>query len=187
MAKVLFKRYETDLEAQESDVVDGQFIVTKDGTSYIDYGNERIPFGGTPDTQMSDTSQNAVQNKVIKEYVDGALETQNVYSTTETVIGTWLGKPLYRKLVNMGNLPDNYYKDVNHNISNLEEVANVYLRAKTSNDLYYMSNMKGVSTMFGEGTGIVARADATKIQVATNSDYSTHTAYAIIEYTKTTD
>lgn len=121
----------------------------------------------------------------------GTLETRltasTTYSTTETVIGTWLGKPLYRKVVNMGNLPDNYYKDVNHNISNLEEVANIYLRAKTSNDLYYMSNMKGVSTMFGEGTGIVARADATKIQVATNSDYSTHTAYAIIEYTKTTD
>ena len=46
MAKVLFKRYETDLEAQSSDVIDGQFIVTKEGTSYIDYGEDRTAFGG---------------------------------------------------------------------------------------------------------------------------------------------
>lgn len=46
MAKVSFKRYETDLEAQESDVIDGQLIVTKDGTLYTDYEDERIPLGG---------------------------------------------------------------------------------------------------------------------------------------------
>lgn len=46
MAKVQFKRYETDIEAQESDVIDGQFIVTKEGSVFVDYGNERIPTGG---------------------------------------------------------------------------------------------------------------------------------------------
>ena len=73
MAKVLFKRYETDLEATESDIIDGQFIVTKEGTSYIDYGEERIPTNGTLDDEMSSYSMNGVQNKVIKEYVDNKI------------------------------------------------------------------------------------------------------------------
>jgi len=85
MAKVQFKRYETDLEAQESDVIDGQFIVTKEGTSYIDCGEERVAFGGTPDTQMSDTSQNSVQNKVVKEYVDGIVLYDNSTGTNDNI------------------------------------------------------------------------------------------------------
>lgn len=46
MAKVTFKRYETDAEAQASNVVDGQFIVTGEGTAYTDYGTDRVAFGG---------------------------------------------------------------------------------------------------------------------------------------------
>lgn len=121
MAKVQFKRYETDAEAQLADVVDGQFIITKEGTSYTDYGNERIAFGGTPDTQMSDISQNTVQNKVIKEYVDGALERQNIYSTTERVIGTYSdGKPLYQKTIN-GTVSDG-----GELASNVDTLVNIY-------------------------------------------------------------
>lgn len=43
MAKVNFKRYETDLEAEESDFVDGNFIATKEGQIYLDYDEKRFP------------------------------------------------------------------------------------------------------------------------------------------------
>lgn len=74
MAKVLFKRYETNQEAEESQIIDGQFIVTKEGKTFVDYGTDRIAVGGTLDTQMSDTSINGVENKVIKSYVDDNID-----------------------------------------------------------------------------------------------------------------
>lgn len=70
MAKVNFKRIENSENINTIDINDGNFIVTGDGKSYIDYGTNRIPTSGTPDTEMSDTSRNTVENKVIKDYVD---------------------------------------------------------------------------------------------------------------------
>ena len=70
MGKVNFKRIENSENIDTIDVVDGNFIITGDGKSYIDYGTNRIPTSGTPDTEMSDTSRNTVENKVIKGYVD---------------------------------------------------------------------------------------------------------------------
>lgn len=76
MAKVDFRRVATNNDLENLDIKDGQFIVTGEGRTYVDYGNERIPTNGTPDTQMSDTSTNSVENKVIKEYVDN--QTKNI-------------------------------------------------------------------------------------------------------------
>ena len=70
MAKVNFKRIEDSSTINDIDIEDGAFIVTGDGKTYIDFGTDRIPTSGTPDSQMSDVSRNTVENKVIKEYVD---------------------------------------------------------------------------------------------------------------------
>jgi hypothetical protein len=70
MAKVKFKRFLSDSDLNNVSIEDGSFIVTKDGTSYVDYVDERVAFGTTPDTEMSDESIHTVQNRVIKSYVD---------------------------------------------------------------------------------------------------------------------
>lgn len=70
MAKVNFKRIEDSSTINDIDIEDGAFIVTGDGKTYIDFGTDRIPTSGTPDSQMSNISRNTVENKVIKEYVD---------------------------------------------------------------------------------------------------------------------
>lgn len=70
MAKVNFKRIEDSSQIDDVAIEDGSFIVTGDGKSYIDYGENRVPTSGTPDSAMSDSSTNTVENKVIKEYVD---------------------------------------------------------------------------------------------------------------------
>lgn len=70
MAKVNFKRIESIDDLDSIPIEDGNFIVTGDGKTYIDYGSDRKGVGGTPDTEMSDTSINSVQNKVIKKYID---------------------------------------------------------------------------------------------------------------------
>ena len=116
-----------------------------------------------------------------------AVKILNTYSSNEIKIGTWINnKPIYRKVVDCGNLPDSTYKNVAHNISNIDEITNIYLRVKTSGNYFYNSNMKGTSDIFSSGT-LIVRANATNIQISTDYNYSGHSAYAIIEYTKTTD
>ena len=70
MAKVNFKRIEDSASIGDYPIEDGSFWVTGDGKTYIDYDENRIGVGGTPDIQMSDVSRNTVENNVIKEYVD---------------------------------------------------------------------------------------------------------------------
>ena len=93
--KVEFKRVQTDAEVENIDIKDGQLIYTGTGKTYMDYGTERIPTGsgggsGTVDTEMSDTSENAVQNKVIKEYVDSQTVPEEVIvSDTQPTSDDW--------------------------------------------------------------------------------------------------
>ena len=90
MAKVNFKRIENSENIDTIDVVDGNFIITGDGKSYIDYGTDRIPTSGTPDTEMSDTSRNTVENKVIKEYVDNiSSDTSSNYLKFGNILICW--------------------------------------------------------------------------------------------------
>lgn len=85
MAWTRFKRIEDSANIDSIDVEDGAFIVTKDGKSYVDFDDDRVPIAGTPDNEMSDTSRNTVENKVIKEYVDTEL---NLYETKGKIIWT---------------------------------------------------------------------------------------------------
>lgn len=109
----------------------------------------------------------------------------NDYSTAEQVIGTWLGKPLYRKTINFGALPNNSSKQVAIDVTNFDKLVNLYGVAYSTgytmlipfihNDL---SNI--VNVYFNNGTK--------EIGVATHSDRSGYTeSYITIEYTKTTD
>ena len=62
---------DTALEGKQNSLVSGTNIKTINGQSVLGQGDIEISGGGTVDTTMSDTSENAVQNKVIKTYVDG--------------------------------------------------------------------------------------------------------------------
>lgn len=97
MPKVEFKRVQTDAEVENIDIKDGQLIYTGTGKTYMDYGSERIPTGSggssvEVDTEMSDTSENAVQNKVIKEYVDdqvSSIPEEVIVSDTQPTSDDW--------------------------------------------------------------------------------------------------
>lgn len=130
---------------------------------------------------------------------DAALQAQwnipytpaNVYSTDESIIGTWIdGKPIYRKLVYVNNLANNTIKNVPCNIG-----ANVIDQMIKHELVWYDSVDRG--WMYGK------RWDATSIFIeyyyntaedymwikSVGTDWSVRTskAYAIFEYTKTTD
>ena len=84
MAKVTYKRVETNAQVDGIPVLDGQLIYSKQGKTYMDYGTERVPINGTTDTEMSGSSTNPVENWVIKDYVDNRILTlaNNIHNGT---------------------------------------------------------------------------------------------------------
>ena len=127
---------------------------------------------GDVTTDIHDTNDNAVPNtKTVKEYVDK----KQTYSTDEIVIGTYLNKPLYRKVINMGNLVNNSSKNVAHNLSNFVIRT---INGSATNDSVHI----GISGFNDE-----VYIDKTNVIWNTKANRSSFTAYVVLEYTKTTD
>lgn len=104
------------------------------------------------------------------------------YSTDEKLIGIWNGKPLYRKVIEFGNLPNNNLKEVSHGISDLDFVVN--LTGASSNGDTYMSLPRIHTT---SSLSIVLEINKDKVIIYSQYDFSAYTGYVTIEYTKTTD
>ena len=74
------------LSAKQDTLVSGTNIKTINGNSLLGAGDITIQAGGTVDTEMSDTSENAVQNKVIKKYIDDLVG--NILTQLQEINGT---------------------------------------------------------------------------------------------------
>lgn len=136
---------------------------------------------GTVTSNINDTNDNAVPNaKTVKDYVE------EVYSTDEVKTNKiWIdGKPIYRKVINMGDLPSNSSKIINHNIKNIDFVTSISGLGVTSTN-HYNIPFSPNEAMFS-GLSVSMRASSTEISVSANKVVSGHTVYGIMEYTKTT-
>lgn len=92
------------------------------------------------------------------------------YRTTER----YMGKPVYKKLVNFGKLPNNTYKDVAHGISNLQWAISV-------------SGESNGDNLIGNAYIDYVNVGTSNIRIKTNTDRSGVGASVLIKYTKTTD
>lgn len=108
---------------------------------------------------------------------------KNVYSTDETIIGTWINnKPIYRKVVTyVGNDSE---KTISTGISNMDVCVNAYGVAKMSGDSIYLPmnfyNNGGWNSFHITNNGET-------ITYQRGSSYETIDMHFVIEYTKTTD
>ena len=111
------------------------------------------------------------------------------YSTEEQKTGeTWIdGKPIYRKVIDFGVIDEQNNNFRDHGIKNLGQVVDVRAMGYTGTQ-YYPIPFAAVSSMFAN-KNVGVRIDTTQISigVGATTDFSTHTAIAIVEYTKTTD
>lgn len=112
------------------------------------------------------------------------------YSTTETKTNkVWIdGKPIYRKVINFGALPNNTTKSVAHNISNMETVVSANLIG------YYNLSQGGncvvmpyIGSDFAHSVGFYLNGTYVYCKSGTSLSASYPNSYATIEYTKTTD
>ena len=108
-----------------------------------------------------------------------------IYSTTETRVGTWIdGKPLYRKVVDLGNLPNNAQKTVVANTSNLELCITCRGMAYNLTSGNFFPIPRGTT---GGNFMIEYYKPDDVVAVRTTDDRTSFKGIAIIEYTKTTD
>lgn len=119
----------------------------------------------------------------------------NEYSTTETVIGTWIdGKPLYRKVIKVTSIDSaNNNCDIPISISNLNEIVNIGGTTKLSG----MNTYKPITVIYTDSSNAVGSHYSFSVYAITNSYISLSygnwwktifdKAYIILEYTKTTD
>ena len=117
--------------------------------------------------------------------LDELIYTYNDYSGVEKKCGTWIdGKPIYRKVVAIGELPNNSNKQVAHNINNIKKILKCtgYAYAPTS------GSFVNIPYSSISANSIDAVANTTYIVIYTHADQTAFSeCYMTIEYTKTTD
>lgn len=146
---------------------------------------QRINFQNLPNTT---TPVNATNLNQLQTNVENTL---NTYSTNEIRIGTWIdGKPLYRKVINFGTLPDSTTKDVSTGLN-----ANETFLVKFSGISYRMADnsfypLPHVSTNASNSVQltVITNNNTLYVRTITGTDRSNMLeTYITIEYTKTTD
>ena len=119
--------------------------------------------------------------------VDGeTIVNKNVYSSNEVVIGEWLGKPLYRKVVEITNPTLDAWTNVNHNISNMDfgRIVDATLTRTIYGTTSYIPI--GVSNI-SAGTLFTCDLQKTIIEYKIAGYTNITKLTAVLEYIKTTD
>lgn len=108
------------------------------------------------------------------------------YSTVEQATGgTWIdGKPIYKKTIDIGSLPNGTGKSVDHGITNLERVVRHEGWALQSSDGAEIPLPYADTTASGS---VVIYASSTVIRISAASNRSGFSGYITLWYTKTTD
>lgn len=124
----------------------------------------------------------ANQGKELK----GQIDDIGAYSTSEIIIGTYMDKPLYRKVVNIGSLPNNKTQTYNHNISNMEMLTyyDLIWYDSTDNRFFKAPRIDNLEVF------VKCAISTTNIEIEAkglNWSNRTQNAKVVLEYTKTTD
>lgn len=182
-----------------------------DGTAYVDSGKSWQASGGYmehSDYDPDDAVKNAggistyVSNQIEDLDPDGSVAAAGGipaynaanpderigqmydYSSNESAIGHWIdGKTLYRKIIDLGALPNATTKTVTHNVANLDTLITLRGFAYRSSD--GMRTSLPFVTNTASGT-VDLHYYPTYIQVIAGMNRSTMVGTAIMEYTKTT-
>lgn len=146
---------------------------------------KEIPIDNLNSTSTTD-ALSANQGKILNDSItniNSKITSLTTYSTEEQRIGTWTdGKPLYRKVFQLGSAPNSTTKSYNIGINcNTITKAFVYLK-ETSQFI----NLPFVS--LSDSTNNMSYSFSSNyLSVSANKDRSNFNVIAIVEYTKTTD
>lgn len=161
-----------------------------DGAYLLLYGN-RNGTGFSAGAYADFTDIQIEEGSVATDYapylnLEEAMQENNIYSTNEIKIGTWIdGKPLYRKVIQpVIKIGANAIVSVPHGISNLSQVLKVDATLFWDNKTYpfpaiYDDLSKQVDINYIDSTNVYIKSFG--------DNWSTQITTIILEYTKTTD
>lgn len=135
----------------------------------------------TQKIQINNIIKNTESESTTQSYSCNYINNMNTYSTTEKKIGTWIdGKPLYRKVIDFGALPNASEKSVAHNISNIDKFVKIEGVCRGPSFSFTLPHI--TDTYF-----ISINVTKTEITIITDVDRSAWNGIVFLEYTKTTD
>lgn len=123
--------------------------------------------------------------KEFKKRQDAESQKNLVYSQEETDTGkTWIdGKKIYRKVYQLGQLPNNTKKEIPADFSNIENIINMFSQASSSIENTSIS----LPFINADGSIVSVYKNLDGFVLATNVDASQYDkSFVILEYTKTT-
>ena len=166
----------------EEDAPDStKLLVDTEDDSWNNIGTEVV------DTLSGNEANRAPSVRAVNE----ALENTEIYSTDEVRIGTWMGKPLYRKVFELGTFTSIVStKSVNLNFSILiNQVRKVeYNIYNNTNFINLPANSYDISDNYFIYTQLGASDNSYIVFVKSNRTLSdNYRVNVILEYTKTTD
>lgn len=181
-------------EGSEGHIPSGSLvIITDEGQTFITSGTgngqtlEPVAstiFTGTKAEWNNLSSAEKARYLIVNFTDDSDAQNKDYYSTSEVKTNkVWIdGKPIYRKVVDCGALPNATTKNVAHNIANLDNL--VSLKGYAISD-YIRIPLPYVRPGGNDSVGLLLVS--TNIRLETISNMSSYSACVILEYTKTTD
>lgn len=183
------------LEAKnyQDELVSGENIKTINGTSLLGSGNITIT-GGSGGSGADDVPINTIVEYDGTTIPDGWEKVEdssnsNVYSTEETIVGTFLGKPLYRKVVvtNIGiGGTDKEFYEIEFDV-NPTDIDLIWVDASSS----FLYNIENSYTLVGGESGLKISVGVILkkyIRFFCKTEWGTYWTKVIsVLYTKTTD
>lgn len=148
--------------------------------------------GGLTDAELNSLIQAHIEQALIaagidefvaiglasQDYVRQQIAAQDDFSMSEKVYGKWIdNKPVYRRTINLGFMPNSSTITVPHGITALKQAVDY--------DPSYFNSVTRTTIFAGEGISITI--NDTDLIATTQSDMSAYTGLVTVYYTKTTD
>ena len=153
--------------------------------------NEAMGLIDVPDVDLTpfvrkDEVVDVIESGNMNPVTSNAVSQSLSYSTDEVFTGSyWIdGKPIYRKYVDFGTLPNTTTKTKNCNITNLDRIVlfKGFAKQLTSSYLFCLPHFSSTVSL-----GIETYINEQTITVYCGYNRSDLNGYFIVEYTKTTD
>ena len=136
-------------------------------------------------TQLNTTNKNNLVSAINEVNNNDVLK--GTYSTNETRIGTWMGKPLYRKVLSTAGLAGATKKSINYNITNPDKIwiAGGFICSAAR---VVTLPMVGYNGDLSQKVDVWVEKQENVVKLYANGGWGNEwTFYIIINYTKTTD
>ena len=171
-------------------------IITDEGRTYVTNGTgsgqtlelvANATFNGSHAQWNALTLTQKAMYSIVNFTDDSPSSYEDIYSTNEVKTNkVWIdGKPIYRKVIDIGNLPNATTKFISHNITNLGKVIRLYGFANDSTNTDHIT-LPFVDNNNSATYNTSLRALASHIVLSTLGELQGFSGYAVIEYTKTT-